>query len=115
VNPGGPAATAGIQVGEVITAVNNTPVHRVSELAQVLANLDPGQSVRVSLTTPEDSPRTIMVTLGRQLNSGATSLTPTSVDQLPAKPSCSARNCSSSAAISSPVGNGPASAGNNGR
>ena len=65
VNPGGPAAAAGIQVGEVITAVNNAPVHQASELAEVLANLDPGQSVRVSLTTPQGSPRTVMVTLGQ--------------------------------------------------
>ncbi len=65
VNPGGPAAAAGIQVGEVITAVNDTPVPRASELAQALANLDPGQSVRVSLTNPQGSPRTVMVTLGQ--------------------------------------------------
>ncbi|MGH3764386.1 MAG: S1C family serine protease [Pseudonocardiaceae bacterium] len=65
VNPGGPAAAAGIQVGEVITAVNNTPVHQASDLAEVLANLDPGQTVRVSLTGPQGNPRTVMVTLGQ--------------------------------------------------
>jgi S1-C subfamily serine protease len=62
---GGPAATAGVQPGEVITAVNNTPVHSASELAQVLAKLDPGQTVPVTLTTPQGSSRTVMVTLGQ--------------------------------------------------
>jgi putative serine protease PepD len=63
--PGGPAAAAGIQTGEVITAVNNTPVHRASELAQVLAKLDPGQTVPVTLTTPQGATRTVMITLGQ--------------------------------------------------
>jgi putative serine protease PepD len=63
--PGGPAATAGVQPGEVITAVNNTPVRGSSELAQVLAKLDPGQTVPVTLITPEGGTRTVMVTLGQ--------------------------------------------------
>ncbi|MGC1734556.1 MAG: trypsin-like peptidase domain-containing protein [Pseudonocardiaceae bacterium] len=63
--PGGPAAAAGIQTGEVITAVNNTPVHLASELTQVLAKLDPGQTVPVTLTTPQGATRTVMVTLGQ--------------------------------------------------
>jgi putative serine protease PepD len=61
--PSGPAAAAGVQAGEVITAVNNTPVHGTSELAQVLAKLDPGQTVPVTLSTPAGSTRTVMVTL----------------------------------------------------
>ncbi len=63
--PGGPAAAAGIQTSEVITAVNNTPVHRASELAEVLAKLDPGQTVPITLTTPQGGTRTVMVTLGQ--------------------------------------------------
>ncbi len=63
--PGGPAAAAGIQPGEVITAVNNTPVDGASELAQVLAKLEPGQTVPVTLTTPQGETRTVMVTLGQ--------------------------------------------------
>jgi S1-C subfamily serine protease len=49
----------------VITAVNNTPVHRASDLAQVLAKLNPGQTVPVTLTTPQGGTRTVMVTLGQ--------------------------------------------------
>jgi S1-C subfamily serine protease len=63
--PAGPAAAAGIQQGEVITAVNNTPVHQASDLAQALAALDPGQKVGVTLTTAQGSTRTVTVTLGQ--------------------------------------------------
>lgn len=63
--PGGPAAAAGIQPGEVITAVNNTPVRDASDLAQTLARLDPGQKVDVNLTTAQGATRTVTVTLGQ--------------------------------------------------
>ena len=56
---------AGVQPGEVITAVNNTQVQRSAELAQVLANLDPGQRVPVTLNTPQGGTRTVTVTLGQ--------------------------------------------------
>jgi S1-C subfamily serine protease len=49
----------------VITAVNNTPVHSASELAQALAKLDPGQTVPVTLTSPQGGTRTVMITLGQ--------------------------------------------------
>jgi S1-C subfamily serine protease len=65
VMPDGPAAAAGVQPGEVITAVNNMPVHQSAELAQVLANLDPGQRVPLTLITPDGTTRTVTVTLGQ--------------------------------------------------
>jgi S1-C subfamily serine protease len=65
VEPGQPAAAAGIQAGEVITAINNTPMLDTSGLAQELAKLDPGQTVRVTLSTPQGSTRTVTVTLGQ--------------------------------------------------
>ena len=61
---GGPAAAAGIQAGEVITTVDKTPVHSASELAQVLASLQPAQTVPITLTTPQGETRIVMVTLG---------------------------------------------------
>ena len=64
VAPGGPAAAAGVQTDEMITAVNNTPVHRATELAQVLAELNPGQTVPVTLVDPQGATRTVMITLG---------------------------------------------------
>ena len=63
--PSGPAAAAGIQPGEVITAVNNTSVRGASDLAQTLAGLDPGQKVEVALTTAQGATRTVTVTLGQ--------------------------------------------------
>jgi S1-C subfamily serine protease len=63
--PGGPAAAAGVQPDEVITAVDNTPVPDATELAQVLANLRPGQTVPITLTTAQGGTRTVMVTLGQ--------------------------------------------------
>lgn len=60
-----PARDAGIQPGEVITAVNNTSVRGASDLAQTLAGLDPGQKVEVALTTAQGATRTVTVTLGQ--------------------------------------------------
>lgn len=60
---GGPAAAAGIQPDERITAVNKTPVHTGSELAQVLAELQPGQAIPVAITTPQGATRTLTITL----------------------------------------------------
>ena len=63
--PGGPAAVVGVQPGEVITAISNIPVHRASELTQVLAQLDLGQTVPVTLASSQGGTRTVMVTLGQ--------------------------------------------------
>jgi S1-C subfamily serine protease len=65
VTPGGPAATAGVQADEVITAVNNIPVHQTAELSEVLANLDPGQRVPLTLVTADGGTRTVTVALGQ--------------------------------------------------
>ena len=45
VTPGGPAAKAGLQPGDVITAVNGTATPDTETLAAVLAGLQPGQQV----------------------------------------------------------------------
>jgi S1-C subfamily serine protease len=63
--PGGPAAAAGIQPGDVITAVNSTPVHQAADLAAALAALDPGQKAGITLTTAQSATRTVTVTLGQ--------------------------------------------------
>ncbi|PZS22172.1 MAG: signal protein PDZ [Pseudonocardiales bacterium] len=63
--PGGPAAAAGLQPGEIITAVNNTPVHSTPELAAALAHLNPGQTVPITITNQQGQTRTVMVTLGQ--------------------------------------------------
>lgn len=62
---GGPAAAAGIQVGEVITAVNNSPVRTTSDLSTALAQLNPGHTVPVTIIEAQGQTRTVMVTLGQ--------------------------------------------------
>lgn len=62
---GGPAAVAGITAGQVITGVNNTPVHSTGDLSQVLAGLNPGQAIPVSVTDPHGTSSTVKVTLGQ--------------------------------------------------
>ncbi len=63
--PGGPAAAAGITAGEAITALNNTPVRSTGDLSQVLAGLNPGQAIPVTVTDPHGTPSTVTVTLGQ--------------------------------------------------
>jgi S1-C subfamily serine protease len=63
--PGGPAAAAGIKPGEVITAVNNTPVQSSAELSEVLAGLSPGQAVPVTVVDPQGKTTSVTVTLGQ--------------------------------------------------
>ena len=62
--PGGPAATAGLTPGEVITSINNTAVHSTSDLVSVLATLNPGTRVTVTVTTTNGQPH-VTVTLGQ--------------------------------------------------
>ncbi len=60
---GGPAAGAGVQAGDVITAVNGTTVKDARGLAQEIATLQPGTSVKVDILR-HGSPQTITLTLG---------------------------------------------------
>ena len=61
--PGGPAQAAGVQVGDIITAVNGQPVANSSALAVQLANLAPGSAATLSISRNGQS-MTIKVTLG---------------------------------------------------
>ena len=65
VTPGGPAARAGLQAGDVITKVNGTATPDTGTLAAVLAGLRPGQQVPVTITKANGSTATIHVTLGQ--------------------------------------------------
>jgi putative serine protease PepD len=65
VTPGGPAATAGLQPGDVIAAVNGTATPDTETLAAVLAGLRPGQQVPVRVTKADGSTTTVNVTLGQ--------------------------------------------------
>ena len=65
VTPGGPAATAGLQAGDVITAVNGTATPDSQTLTAVLAGLQPGQQVTVNVTKADGGTATMTVTLGQ--------------------------------------------------
>ena len=65
VQRGGPAAAAGINTGDVITAVNGTTTPDTTTLADVLAGLKPGQHVGVAATHPDRTSQTVQVVLGQ--------------------------------------------------
>ena len=65
VTPGGPAARAGLQPGDVITAVKGTATPDTETLAAVLAGLQPGQQATVSVTKADGSTASVHVTLGQ--------------------------------------------------
>ena len=62
---GGPAAKAGIRAGDLVTAVEGTATPDPPTLADVLAGLQPGQTVRVAVARPGGARRTVRVTLGQ--------------------------------------------------
>ncbi|MEV7778186.1 trypsin-like peptidase domain-containing protein [Kitasatospora sp. NPDC088351] len=63
VTSGGPAAAAGLQVGDVITKIDDTPVDSLNSLTTALASLTPGSKVTVTYVRDGQS-RTADVTLG---------------------------------------------------
>jgi len=65
VEPGGPAARAGITAGTLITAVASKPTPTANQLAGVLATLHPGQTVKVAIAHPDGGTATVNVTLGQ--------------------------------------------------
>ena len=65
VQSGGPAAKAGIRAGELIVEVNGTATPDPGTLAEVLAGLNPGQTVNVVVESPDGTRRTVKVTLGQ--------------------------------------------------
>ncbi|MGA5818765.1 S1C family serine protease [Kitasatospora sp. NPDC094028] len=63
VTPGGAAAAAGLQAGDVITKLGDAPVDSLNALTTALASLTPGSKVTVTYTRDGNS-RTADVTLG---------------------------------------------------
>jgi serine protease Do len=65
--PDSPAAKAGIETGDVITALNGTPVTNSRELARQIAIMAPGTSVKLD-TLRKGETKTVSVTLGQMPN-----------------------------------------------
>jgi putative serine protease PepD len=64
VDPGGPAATAGLPEGALITKVDDRPVTTVSDLAAALQSKAPGDMVTATYVDPTGRVATTRVTLG---------------------------------------------------
>lgn len=70
ISAGSPADRAGLQAGEVITAINGHPVADAGGLSQILSGLKPGAKVQVTVTVSDGSSKNISLTLGeRPVNS----------------------------------------------
>jgi serine protease Do len=77
---GSPAAKAGIEPGDVITAINGTPIKDSRELARQVGGMTPGTTVKFDVTRKGES-KTISLTLGQmpreqQANAGQESSKP---------------------------------------
>src|SRR3984957_16505579 len=64
---GGPAAKAGIEAGDVITAVNGTAIKDARELARQIGGLPPGSSVKLSILH-KGADKSVTLTLGQLPN-----------------------------------------------
>jgi S1-C subfamily serine protease len=64
VEAGGPAAVAGLQPGDVIIKIDDTPVTTLVDLQNVLAQLDPGAKIEVTVARRSGGTETVTVTLG---------------------------------------------------
>lgn len=63
--PGGPAERGGVEIGDVITAVDGNEVLGSGELGAVLREMAPGTSVQVTVDR-EGRTRQLTVTLGER-------------------------------------------------
>ncbi|HET6864367.1 MAG TPA: trypsin-like peptidase domain-containing protein [Solirubrobacteraceae bacterium] len=70
--PGGPAAKAGLQAGDLITAVNGTTVNSLNQFVAAIANYAPGTTVTLTVDRG-GSNKSIKLTLGSQPASASTS------------------------------------------
>lgn len=60
---GTPADEAGLAAGDVITAVNGTPVSSADDLTKIVAQMEPGEVVTLTWTTAAGTSQTAAVTL----------------------------------------------------
>ena len=65
VDPGGSAAAAGIKAGELITAIAAKKVTSLADLQTILAQLTPGQTVTIDVTSQDGGKRTVNAVLGQ--------------------------------------------------
>jgi serine protease Do len=61
--PGSPAARAGIEAGDVITAINGTPLARARDFAPIISKQAPGSAIYLT-TFRNGEAKEIKLTLG---------------------------------------------------
>ena len=62
--PGSPAAKAGLVQGDVITKVNDTPITTADGFISVIGGYKPGQTVTLTVVSPNGKTSTVKITLG---------------------------------------------------
>lgn len=65
VTANGPAARAGIALGDTITTIAGHPVQSIEDISVTLADLKPGDKVALGIRTPQGNTKTVTVTLGQ--------------------------------------------------
>ncbi|GAC1344061.1 MAG: trypsin-like peptidase domain-containing protein [Candidatus Dormibacteria bacterium] len=65
VQPGGPAAKAGLAAGDLITSLNSQATDSTDKLNELLAGLKPGDTARLGVTRADGRTTTLQVTLGQ--------------------------------------------------
>ena len=65
VQPGGPAAAAGLAAGDIITKVNGEPVSSSQDFVEKVASLKPGDTVSLTVMHANGSQGTVSVKLGQ--------------------------------------------------
>jgi putative serine protease PepD len=66
VTPGGPAANAGIQAGELVTKVDNQVIDSGDSLVAAVRSYSPGTKITMTVKNSAGSARQVQVTLGSQ-------------------------------------------------
>ena len=66
ITPGGPAATAGLTQGDVVTRLDDRVIPDADSLVAAIRSQQPGAQVTLTVTSPGGEPRPVPVTLGSE-------------------------------------------------
>jgi S1-C subfamily serine protease len=64
VTPGSPAVTAGLQIGDTLTAIDGAPIATTEQLTSAISAHAPGESIKLTVVHADHSTADIAVTLG---------------------------------------------------
>jgi len=85
VQSGTPAAEAGLEAGDIVTAIDGTPLENHLQLGNKIASMRPGDEVSLRINRDGEQ-RTLTVTLGARDNMGTASAEQGGNDEAPAAP-----------------------------